>query len=401
MGNVPLKKLVGKGKENKLTKFQRQKLKYDFDTFFDLNKDGHLSFNDLLWAKDKICFMSGWKIGSDKYKETETLFKSIWATLELLADIDKDGKITKAEWLIMWTAYKKEIIAQEKQGRKDFLKTFYNKNKLSSTGGVKQDVKPNGAANKANGIESPKSEASSKMSSIKGDPSLSIVYDSDEERPVILPPTNGNQKHQNKEKPIKKENSKSNEEQKIDIPDETKETKENEQGTDGTHQEVEESILPKWLTRYLQFRFDLLDRTGDGIIDNEEFEYVLSEFGCSERVARQAFTIVTKNKTVVLDFDYFVQLFEQFYLSDDPSDLGNFINGKLDYNDIHDEDSDEDPGLEDHKVDSNASLDSMDSDLKNKPKAQKDHGDTIRLHESCKKMIKEKCNDAMECCVIL
>ena len=34
--------------------------------------------------------------------------------------------------------------------------------------------------------------------------------------------------------------------------------------------------------------------TGDGIIDNEEFEYVLSEFGCSERVARQAFTIVTK-----------------------------------------------------------------------------------------------------------
>ena len=67
----------------------------------DLNKDGHLSFNDLLWAKDKICFMSGWKIGSDKYKETETLFKSIWATLELLADIDKDGKITKAEWVIL------------------------------------------------------------------------------------------------------------------------------------------------------------------------------------------------------------------------------------------------------------------------------------------------------------
>ena len=35
-------------------------------------------------------------------------------------------------------------------------------------------------------------------------------------------------------------------------------------------------------------------KLGDGIIDNEEFEYVLSEFGCSERVARQAFTIVTK-----------------------------------------------------------------------------------------------------------
>ena len=111
---------------------------------------------------------------------------------------------------------------------------------------------------------------------------------------------------------------------------------------------------------------------------------------------------IFQNKTVVLDFDYFVQLFEQFYLSDDPSDLGNFINGKLDYNDVHDNDeSDEDPGLEDHKVDSNASLDSMDSDLKNKPKSQKDNNETIRLHESCKKIIKEKCDDAMECCTIL
>ena len=99
----------------------------------------------------------------------------------------------------MWTAYKKEIIAQEKQGRKDFLKTFYNKNKLSSPAGVKQDVKPNGAANKADGIESPQSGASSKVSSIKGDPSLSIVYDSDEELPVILPSTNGFEKPQNKE----------------------------------------------------------------------------------------------------------------------------------------------------------------------------------------------------------
>ena len=26
--------------------------------------------------------------------------------------------------------------------------------------------------------------------------------------------------------------------------------------------EMEESILPIWLTRYLQFRFNLLDRTG-------------------------------------------------------------------------------------------------------------------------------------------
>jgi hypothetical protein len=30
------------------------------------------------------------------------------------------------------------------------------------------------------------------------------------------------------------------------------------------------------------------------VIDNEEFEYVLSEFGVSEKVSRQAFTIFTQ-----------------------------------------------------------------------------------------------------------
>ena len=43
--------------------------------------------------------MSGWKIDSPKYKITEALFKEIWESLEHIADIDKDGKITKAEWV--------------------------------------------------------------------------------------------------------------------------------------------------------------------------------------------------------------------------------------------------------------------------------------------------------------
>ena len=98
-----------------------------------------------------------------------------------------------------------------------------------------------------------------------------------------------------------------------------------------------------------------------------------------------------------------MQLFEQFYLSDDPSDLGNFINGKLDFEskgESGDEDSDEDkdPGLEDHKEDSNSSLHSMDSDLKKKN--AKADGKTIKLHEACRTFLKEKCDDAFNCCTI-
>ena len=34
---------------------------------------------------------------------------------------------------------------------------------------------------------------------------------------------------------------------------------------------------------------------------------------------------------IKVDFAHFVRLFEEFYLSDDPADLGNFVNGKLEF----------------------------------------------------------------------
>ena len=96
-------------------------------------------------------------------------------------------------------------------------------------------------------------------------------------------------------------------------------------------EEVEGSILPSWLHDYLRYRFDLLDRTGDQEIDTEEYQYVLTEFGVRDRDARQAFQIFSHHQTVRVDFPYFVKLFEEYYLSDNPADLGNFVNGKLEF----------------------------------------------------------------------
>ena len=94
---------------------------------------------------------------------------------------------------------------------------------------------------------------------------------------------------------------------------------------------LEMTILPTWLNDYLRFRFDLLDRVGDGLIDTEEYEYVLSEFNIKEKDSRQAFLLFSHHLTVDIDFPYFVRLFEEYYLSDNPSDLGNFVNGRLDF----------------------------------------------------------------------
>ena len=97
------------------------------------------------------------------------------------------------------------------------------------------------------------------------------------------------------------------------------------------NESLDSTILPTWLYDYLRFRFDLLDRVGDGIIDTEEYEYVLSEFNIKERDSRHAFLIFSHHLEVDIDFPYFVKLFEEYYLSDDPCDLGNFVNGKLDF----------------------------------------------------------------------
>ncbi len=106
-----------------------------------------------------------------------------------------------------------------------------------------------------------------------------------------------------------------------------------------------------------------------------------------------------QNDTLVLDFEYFVNLFEEYYLSDDPGALGNFINGKLEFEDgdglsdpeeVEDEEE-EDPGAVDRKVASSTSIHSMDDDLRdgnvkngNMSKSRPKSGSTIRLHESGK-----------------
>jgi Ca2+-binding EF-hand superfamily protein len=55
-----------------------------------------------------------------------------------------------------------------------------------------------------------------------------------------------------------------------------------------------ERKLPEWLENYIRYKFDLFDRTGDGYLDCDEFEYVLGDFGVPAKDARSAFLMISQ-----------------------------------------------------------------------------------------------------------
>ncbi|CAH1986351.1 unnamed protein product [Acanthoscelides obtectus] len=66
-----------------------------------------------------------------------------------------------------------------------------------------------------------------------------------------------------------------------------------------------ESAL-EWQNQYLRFMFELEDASGDGSIDIDEF---------------------TSGKNEV-NYEQFVDLWQQFFTSENPEDPGNYIFGK-------------------------------------------------------------------------
>ena len=124
------------------------------------------------------------------------------------------------------------------------------------------------------------------------------------------------------------------------------------------------------------------------MIDTEEYEYVLSEFGIKEKDSKQAFLIFSHHLEIQIDFQYFVQLFEEYYLSDDPADLGNFVNGKLDFPKssvmevIEEEDDLEDEESQRRKIEAQFDLSLYKDDMmvaESEPGAGKDGGDVSEL----------------------
>ena len=70
-----------------------------------------------------------------RYKITEALFKEIWESLTHIADVDKDGKITKKEWdadIAFVAENEDNVMAIRPGGSNDITAQPYPKNSFST-----------------------------------------------------------------------------------------------------------------------------------------------------------------------------------------------------------------------------------------------------------------------------
>jgi juvenile hormone diol kinase len=102
-----------------VSEVRKNKLNYIFDTFFDINKDGSIEQNDFELAIENIAKLRGYKKGGPRYQDTNDSFLKIWDSLRVKADTNKDNKVSREEWIALWSS--KDAVNDE---WKDLYKSF-------------------------------------------------------------------------------------------------------------------------------------------------------------------------------------------------------------------------------------------------------------------------------------
>ncbi|KAK4008663.1 calexcitin-2 [Daphnia magna] len=85
----------------------------------------------------------------------------------------------------------------------------------------------------------------------------------------------------------------------------------------------------EWQDKYRDFYFSIMDTSGEGTIELDEFAAVNKRDDVSDKDCSEAFKLLSKNNSSIVNSSTFAQLWKEFFTSDDPSAPGNFIYGKL------------------------------------------------------------------------
>uniref|UniRef100_A0A0B6ZDA5 EF-hand domain-containing protein n=1 Tax=Arion vulgaris TaxID=1028688 RepID=A0A0B6ZDA5_9EUPU len=122
-----------------LTEFQRRKIINLFENFYDTNKDGTIEKADFEETLKKIATLHHWSPSDDSFKREEDRIQKIWAGLQSRAD--KDGKISKEEWALMWEECVKDIKLGKAfpEWQQEYMEFMFFANDTSDDGFIDRD----------------------------------------------------------------------------------------------------------------------------------------------------------------------------------------------------------------------------------------------------------------------
>lgn len=89
--------------------------------------------------------------------------------------------------------------------------------------------------------------------------------------------------------------------------------------------DLENGRFPAWQKRYMELMFDCNDKSGDDLIDLNEYTTFFSRFGISTDECKEAFTKISNGKNISKsDFE---KLWREYLTSNDETSGGNFLFG--------------------------------------------------------------------------
>nr|AGG56523.1 juvenile hormone diol kinase [Antheraea yamamai] len=87
--------------------FRKKKLLHVFNAFFDTDRSGSVDKKDFELAATNISKLRGWNPGEIPYDILQQSLLAIWEGLQVHADFDKSGEVSKDEWIALWDAFSK------------------------------------------------------------------------------------------------------------------------------------------------------------------------------------------------------------------------------------------------------------------------------------------------------
>ncbi|ODM92299.1 Calexcitin-2 [Orchesella cincta] len=101
--------------------------------------------------------------------------------------------------------------------------------------------------------------------------------------------------------------------------------------------------IEEWERTYMDIMFDLQDTSGDNVIDEDEFVGVCESYGINSAEAAQlpnflsppsSFLILFLQRgRVNVDKKYYEKMWREYFGSDNPAEMGNFMFGKTSFGD--------------------------------------------------------------------